>query len=349
MIISRFKYLFSPITLLLFGYISFTSQGIFCYTACFYAYILIPILELLIPKNIFKEDETKEILNQKNKLYDYFIYFSGLSHFALLFLFLGTINQPLLSTSDVIGRVLSMGLLTSSAINIGHELGHRSNKTEIRLAKFMLMSSLIMHFYIEHNRGHHKNVATHKDPASAIKNQTVFAFWVKSIVYSFISACKLEVSRLKKLNKKPWSFTNEIIQYIIIQALFLTFIYLVFGLFSLQMFLIVALLGYLSLETINYIEHYGLRRKKNENGKYERVEIHHSWNSNHLLGRLMLFELTRHSDHHYKASKKYQTLVSHNNAPQLPTGYPGMMILSLFPPLFFRIMNPLVDSLTSNN
>jgi alkane 1-monooxygenase len=89
---------------------------------------------------------------------------------------------------------------------------------------------------------------------------------------------------------------------------------------------------------VNYIEHYGLARKKTESGNYERAMPSHSWNSNHIVGRLMLFELSRHSDHHYLASRKYQILRHHENSPQMPTGYPGMMLLSHIPPLWFSIM-----------
>jgi alkane 1-monooxygenase len=99
-----------------------------------------------------------------------------------------------------------------------------------------------------------------------------------------------------------------------------------------------ACIGFLLLETVNYIEHYGLQRKKTAEG-YERAMPEHSWNSSHILGRLMLFELSRHSDHHYLASRKYQVLRHHEDAPQMPTGYPGMMILSLIPPLWFSVMH----------
>jgi len=113
-----------------------------------------------------------------------------------------------------------------------------------------------------------------------------------------------------------------------------------FGVVVLFYFLLAAVIGMLLLESVNYIEHYGLRRKRTAQGGYGRVQHAHSWNSDHLLGRLMLFELTRHSDHHWKASKKYQVLESLPDAPQLPTGYPGMMLLSLVPPLFFAVVHP---------
>ena len=87
---------------------------------------------------------------------------------------------------------------------------------------------------------------------------------------------------------------------------------------------------------------YSLLRKIKSNGKYERVKPHHSWNSNHTVGRIVLYELTRHSDHHFKSSKKYQVLESIQESPQLPYGYPTSILISFFPPLWFKIMNPLV-------
>jgi len=96
------------------------------------------------------------------------------------------------------------------------------------------------------------------------------------------------------------------------------------------------------------VEHYGLLRKKLPNGKYEKVEVHHSWNSDHILGRIMLFELTRHSDHHFKATRKYQVLRSFKESPQLPFGYPGSMLISTIPPVWFKLMNKRVESLTGS-
>jgi alkane 1-monooxygenase len=132
---------------------------------------------------------------------------------------------------------------------------------------------------------------------------------------------------------------NEMIQAHIIQLSFVVLIFFSFGTMATLYFLGAAFMGILLLETVNYIEHYGLQRKQTAPGKYERAMPQHSWNSDHVLGRLMLFELSRHSDHHYLASRKYQILQHHDDTPQLPTGYPGSMLLSLLPPLWFYVMN----------
>ena len=233
-----------------------------------------------------------------------------------------------------------MGLVCGGyGINVAHELGHRNNKFEQFLSKTLLLSSLYMHFFIEHNRGHHKRVSTKEDPSSARYGENIFSFWIRSVFTGYISAWNIEFSRLKRLKKFKFSLENEMLRFQLIQVLFVSSIYFVFGTQITIYFLFAAVMGFLLLETVNYIEHYGLQRKININGKYERVQPFHSWNSNHPVGRIMLFELSRHSDHHFNASRKYQVLKNHDNSPEMPTGYPGMMILSLIPPLWFYIMN----------
>jgi alkane 1-monooxygenase len=165
-------------------------------------------------------------------------------------------------------------------------------------------------------------------------------------VYSYLSAWKIANREMEKLGLPKWNFRNEMLQAHFIQGALLLLIYLLFGLPTLGYFLIAATIGILLLETVNYIEHYGLSRKQVAEGKYERAMPAHSWNSNHVIGRMMLFELSRHSDHHYLASRKYQVLRHHDDAPQMPTGYPGMMLLALVPPLWFYVMNRRIKKLS---
>jgi alkane 1-monooxygenase len=199
-----------------------------------------------------------------------------------------------------------------------------------------------MHFFIEHNRGHHKNVSTDLDPASSRYGESVYAFYGRTILGSYRSAWHLEAERLKKKQLPFWSLKNEMLVYQIIQMILIVLIGLVFGLTTLLFFIVGAFIGILLLETVNYIEHYGLRRKL-KGGSFERTMPIHSWNSNHPLGRLILLELSRHSDHHYMASRKYQILRHFDESPQMPTGYPGMLLLSLVPPLWFKVMHKRID------
>ena len=171
-----------------------------------------------------------------------------------------------------------------------------------------------------------------------------FTFSFRSQIGSYFQAWSLENSRLEKKYGSRSILGNRTFIYTILQIILLITIYLIFGLTSLLCFIGAAVIGILLLETVNYIEHYGLVRKLNESGNYERVQPHHSWNSDHPIGRALLFELSRHSDHHYKASKKYQYLESFPESPQMPTGYPGMMVLSLLPPVWFKVMNSKIKS-----
>jgi alkane 1-monooxygenase len=196
-----------------------------------------------------------------------------------------------------------------------------------------------MHFYIDHNQGHHKHVATPGDPSSAKLNQSLYAFWPQTLIGTYMSAWHIAGKALKKKGKSAFSIHNEMLQFQIIQAAFVFGVYWFWGSTVTLLFVAAALMGGMLLETVNYIEHYGLSRNKTTEDSYERVQPHHSWNSNHVIGRLMLFELSRHSDHHYLASRKYQVLRHMDQAPQMPTGYPGMILLSLVPPLWFKVMH----------
>ena len=342
--LNALKFTVAPISLAFFAYLSFTQRGMLTYSAFLYAYAMIPLIEFFLKNDASNLSEFEESLAKKNRIYDIVLYFSVGLHLFLLGMFLVSLQDTSLHFYEIAGRVLSMGLLTTFAINLGHELGHRQTKGEQFLAKLMLLTSLMMHFFIEHNRGHHKNVATYDDPSTARKGETVYAFWFRAILNEYLSAWRLERKRLEVLKQPNVSFQNEMIQFQIIQAALVGLIYYVFGGAILLAFLFNAVIAYVSFETVQYLEHYGLLRKQNDKGRHERVQAHHSWNSNHVFGRLIMFNLSRHSDHHFKAHKKYQVLHHHDDAPQLPTGYPGMMILSLIPPLWFRVMNPRLET-----
>lgn len=331
------KYLF-PVSMYLLAYLSFTGDGIFPWLTMLYAWVFIPLLELLISPDEKNMNAAEEEMAKHDRRYDYLLYFFVALQFVALFVFLHGFSEPGLSAATIAGRICTMGLLCGVfGINVGHELGHRVNVFEQGLAKASLMTSLYMHFFIEHNKGHHKNVATPGDPNSARYNEPVYLFYFRTIFFSYISAWKIANNEMKRKQLTLWQ--NEMLQAHVVQAIFLSLLLYFFGITVTVYFLLAALMGILLLETVNYIEHYGLQRKITADGRYERAMPHHSWNSNHLLGRLMLFELSRHSDHHYLASRKYQLLRHHEHTPQLPTGYPGSMLLSLVPPLWFAIMN----------
>ena len=331
-------------TIPLFLYISiicaFLQRGWIIFIPILISFALLPIAELVIDPDENNFSEAEEAIAAKEKLYDWFLYAVVPFQYAALFIFLNTINQPDLLWWETAGRVLAMGLACGTfGINVGHELGHRKNELEQWLAKLLLLSSLYTQFFIEHNKGHHKNVSTPHDPSSAPLGMSLYRFWIKSIVGVYAGAWHIANKEQHKKGLPALHPGNEMLQLQLLQLLLIVLIGLWFGWVVLLYFFAAALTGILLLETVNYIEHYGLSRKETTAGKFERTMPHHSWNSNHVLGRIVLFELSRHSDHHYLASRKYQILRHHENAPQLPTGYPGCMLISTIPPLWFHIMN----------
>ncbi len=333
------KYLV-PFILFAGANLSYRSSGIYCWLSVLFSFLLIPSLEIILPahkQNLSAEDE---VLLKNNRLYDWVLYIAFALQLFSVFQFLIHISDPSLALGDRMGRIITAGLLAGIfGINLAHELGHRVNKFEQTMAKILLSTSLYMHFFIEHNKGHHTHVSTPSDPSTAKYQQSVYAFFFQTIPGTYQSAWRIMMHDLRKQGKGFWCFQNEMLLFTVFQLVLLVGIYQVFGSMTCVYFILTALIGVLLLEAVNYIEHYGLMREMKETGRYGRVMPFHSWNSNHMLGRILLFELSRHSDHHFSASRKYQILRHHEGAPQMPTGYPGMLILALIPPLFFRIMD----------
>lgn len=310
-----------------------------------YSFFLIPLVELLLKPSARNHKESDEKQLRESKIFDFLVYIIVPIQWALLLVFLFSMKQDLLWWERG-GKIFTFGICCGIfGINVAHELGHRIKKHEKLMSLALLLTSQYMHFYIEHNKGHHKYVSTLEDPASARYNEWLFIFWFRSIIMGYSSAWKIQIRDLRKNKKSFFHFKNRFFLFQIIQLLLIVLIVFIFSFKIALYYLMSALIGILLLETVNYIEHYGLLRKKNEEGKYMAVKPIHSWNSNHKLGRSLLFELSRHSDHHYKASRKYQILRSFEDSPQMPTGYPGMIVLSMFPPLWFYIMNKKVNSL----
>jgi alkane 1-monooxygenase len=336
----------APFSIFILAYFAFTNHGWIIASPLLYAFAFMPIVELLINPKEKNMSEAEEQVAKEDKLYDIWLYLMVPFQYAALVFFLISLQDTTLTTIEYIGRIAVMGLLCGTfGINVGHELGHRRNLYERNMAKALLLTSLYMHFYIEHNKGHHKNVSTVEDPSSARRGEPIYLFYFRTVIMGFLSACHIAGEDQQKKGKPIFHFSNQMIQFQLLQFALVVIIYFIFGLKIMMAFMAAATIGFLLLETVNYIEHYGLERKLGSSGQYERAMPQHSWNSNHILGRLMLFELSRHSDHHYLASRKYQILRNHEEAPQMPTGYPGMMILSLFPPIWFRIMNRKIDRL----
>ena len=317
------------------------SMGFWAWTTVVLTFVALPIMEAILPYSTANVPEGEENERSQKPYFDILLYLNAPLLYAIVAAYLFRISTFGLVWLEIIGITLSTGIVVGAVgINVAHELGHRYKPWEQTLAKIMLLPALYQHFFIEHNRGHHKNVATDKDPSTARKNEVLYAFWARSVTGVWLEAWELEHDRLAKEGRAFWSFNNEMLRFQIIQLLYLAGVYLLWDWRGLLGALAVAIIGILLLETINYIEHYGLRRKLTASGRPEPVLPTHSWNSDFEIGRIFLYELTRHSDHHYKATRKYQVLRHMDQSPQLPAGYPASLLLALLPPVWFKVMNP---------
>ena len=339
--IKDLKYLMSY-SIALFAFIGISLGGFYNYLAVIFTFVFIPVLEIIVRKSNEKYTDEEKKNRNLDPFFDLLLYLNIPIVFGIFFF---SLEKLALASSvyDIIGIILSASIvMATNGINVGHELGHRKSLIARTCSKLLYLPCQYMHFYIEHNFGHHINVATPEDPATARYKQTVYSFWITSVIRTYVSAWEIQLKLLKVSKRGFFSIKNDMIFYTLFQLSFLVFIYYNFGLYLTLLSIVMSIVSFLFLETINYVEHYGLLRKKEPSGRYERVKPHHSWNSNHTIGRIVLYELTRHSDHHFKSSKKYQVLESLDECPHLPHGYPTSILISLIPPLWFSIMNPLV-------
>jgi len=248
-----------------------------------------------------------------------------------------------LSWPAKIGLALSVGTLGGVGINTAHEMGHKKESLERWLSKITLAQTGYGHFYIEHNRGHHVRVATPEDPASARFGETFWEFLPRSVFGSLRSALRLEAQRIRRQGASPWNpktyLSNDVLNAWLMTVVLWAALLAVFGAALIPFLIIQAVFGFSLLEAVNYLEHYGLLRQKNANGRYERCTPEHSWNSDHIVTNLFLYHLQRHSDHHANPTRRYQTLRSMDGAPNLPSGYAALIGLTYFPPLWRRLMD----------
>ncbi|WP_072843613.1 alkane 1-monooxygenase [Rhodococcus tukisamuensis] len=244
-----------------------------------------------------------------------------------------------LSLASKIGLALSIGVMGGIGINTAHELGHKKDELERWLSKITLAQTFYGHFYIEHNRGHHVRVSTPEDPASARFGESFWTFLPRSVWGSLRSSWELEKARMERLDKSVWSIHNDVLNAWLMSVVLYAALVAGFGWEVLPFLVIQAVYGFSLLETVNYLEHYGLLRQKTASGRYERCAPAHSWNSDHICTNIFLYHLQRHSDHHANPTRRYQTLRSMDGAPNLPSGYASMITLAYFPPVWRKVMD----------
>jgi alkane 1-monooxygenase len=245
---------------------------------------------------------------------------------------------------EMLGLALSVGVMNGNGINFAHELLHKPTKFEQWCGKGLLLTVSYMHFFIEHLRGHHVRIATPQDPATARHGETFYAFFPRTVIGSWKSAWELETERLGKRNIPILHWRNQMLWFAVLPIVFAGALGLAFGGLAIAFFVFQSYVAIQELELINYLEHYGLIRRKLPNGRYENVTAVHSWEARETLSNTLLIKLQRHADHHINPIRRYQSLRVFEESPQMPTGYPGMMILALFPPFFFKVMNPRVEA-----
>ena len=315
-------------------------------------YVLLPVLDWRF--GVDGENAPDEVMAalENDKYYRYctyaFIPFQYLSLVVGAYLFTASDLSWLgfdggLGWFGKIGLAFSVGALGGVGINTAHEMGHKKESLERWLAKITLAQTFYGHFYIEHNRGHHVRVATPEDPASSRLGQTFWEFLSRTVWGSLKSSWELEAQRLRRLGRSPWDprtyWQNDVLNSWAMSIVLFGVLIAVFGPAVIVFLVIQAVYGFSLLESVNYMEHYGLLRQKTQSGRYERCAPKHSWNSDHLVTNLFLYHLQRHSDHHANPTRRYQTLRSMEGAPNLPTGYASLIGVTYVPALWRRLMD----------
>ena len=260
-------------------------------------------------------------------------------HFIVLIAIAAFVATQPLSTLAVLVLALTAGLYSGLGINTAHELGHKKTELERRLARIVLAVPAYGHFCVEHNRGHHRFVATPDDPASSRMGESIYRFAWREIPGAFRRGWLAEKERLARLGKPVWGLDNEILQSYALSAALQLALIGVFGAIMIPFLAIHNFYAWWQLTSANYVEHYGLLRQRNANGKLEHCQPHHSWNADYVASNLLLYHLERHSDHHAHPTRRYQCLRSFPGLPTLPNGYFGMFLVALVPPLWYRVMD----------
>lgn len=312
-----------------------------------FVFTLIPLLDAVFGDNPTNPPESDYKRLKTSSIYAWLPRCYAMAQ--CLFLAWAATHVVQLSWSASLLFALSVGLVTGSVgINLAHELGHKTTRLDQWLSQFLLFQVNYMHFFIEHNKGHHAQVATPADPASSRLGESVYAFLPRTLLGSWRSAWQIECRRLERKGLTPWSTYNAMLWYALLPQFGALILGIVLGPKAVVFFYTQACVAVLLLEVINYVEHYGLSRRKLSSGRYEKVTEYHSWNATPLVSGYFLFHLQRHADHHAHPLRPYQTLRHMPQSPQLPAGYASMVPLALVPVLWRKVMDPRVLAVSSS-
>ncbi|WP_123666273.1 alkane 1-monooxygenase [Actinocorallia herbida] len=324
---------------LAWGLAEATGSGFFWWSGPVFLFGLFPVLDQLIGKDAANPPDSAIAALEEQRYYRWCTYLYLPLQYAGLIAGCWLWAHGGLSVADKLGLALTLGAVGGIGINTAHELGHKTEAHERRLAKVALAQTAYGHFFIEHNRGHHRRVATPEDPASARLGETFWHFFPRSVWGSLRSGWHLEKARLARTGKGPWRASNEVLNAWALTFALFGALLAGFGPEILPYLLIQAVFGFSLLEVVNYLEHYGLLRQRTASGRYERCAPRHSWNSNNVASNLLLYHLQRHSDHHANPTRRYQALRHFDEAPELPSGYATMIVLAYLPPLWRHVMD----------
>jgi len=307
-----------------------------------FIFFVMPAADLLLGEDSYNPPESEYVRLRDDPYYKWVGRITALVPYAAHLTGAWYLASHEVTALTYFGFSIAAGYGMGLAVNASHEVGHRRSKVDHLYARLGLIPSLMGHFRIEHNYGHHIEVATPEDSATARMGQSYYGFVFQEIPGGYIRAWRIERDRLIRKGKSPYSLKNEVVLSALYSLVYYSLVIALFGVAVLPFLLISALNGNLLLSSANYIEHYGLLRSKLENGKYEACQPRHSWNSNRFLSNLLILHLERHSDHHANAQRPFQCLRHYDDVPQLPAGYLPMFVLSWMPPLWFKVMDPLV-------
>jgi len=324
------------------GLVKATGIGLFWWSGPIFVFGILPLLDTLAGKDSENPPESVIAGLERDRYYRWCVYLFLPLQFTALVWACAEWSSGALSPLDCLGVAMTTGVVAGVAINTAHELGHKSDAVERWLSKIALAQSGYGHFFVEHNRGHHVRVATPEDPASSRLGESFWAFLPRTVRGSVASAWEIENRRLRRKGKSAYSLENDALNAWAMTIALYAALLAVFGMPILPWLLVQAIVGFSLLEVVNYLEHYGLARRKLPGGRYEPCAPRHSWNSNNIVSNVLLYHLQRHSDHHAYPSRRYQALRSFEEAPELPSGYGTMTVVALFPPLWRRIMDPKV-------
>ena len=328
---------------------NFTLAGIV------YVYGVLPLLDSVLGDDHDNVPHYQFDSLMNDRYFDVLVYSFVYFQYALLIWGGYVLLHDELALWQKIALTYSIGLFGGTIINVSHELIHRSSRFARFHANLALASVCYMHWGLEHVQGHHRHVATPHDPATSRRGQSLYAFWWQSLTGGYRSAWQIEQKLLAKEGKPFWSFQNDLFWFALWPVLLCSALtmglYLadyqsfVYTIVTISLFFVVqSIVAILLLESVNYIEHYGIERAQVSPGRYERVNPLHSWNASQIVSNFVLFQLQRHSDHHAYAARPYQVLRHFDESPQLPHGYARMILIAMLPPLWFRTMDTRLDA-----